>query len=1189
MFLKQLEVMGFKSFAKKATIDFVPGVTAVVGPNGSGKSNITDAIRWVLGEQSARSLRGSKMEDIIFAGSDSKKPLNMAEVTLILDNSDQYLPYDFSEISVTRRVYRSGDSEFLINGQVCRLKDIVELFMDSGVGREAYSIIGQGKIDDILNSKADEKRKIFEEAAGVLKYKTRKHAAEKKLSESQDHLHRVEDILYELQDQVGPLEEQASIAKDYLEKKDKLKNVEVGLLAYDIEQTHQMWEQKNKEINRLTSEKNEWSKKIKKKERLYKKQQDYLKALDESIEELQEALLLSSETLEKFEGQKNVLEERQKNAKDNAEQLQERIDQLERKQEESIKALDIEQKNLRNEEEKWRKLQKQLKEKSKQYDYYNQDLDDIIDQLKSDYIDVLNDQATVRNEIRYLTEQKEQIQKKKERLEQQTSDIKQVIADVKERKNRLTALLRSLNQELEKKQTAHNQLRTRLADDEESYNKQSQALQKVASYIQQASSRKEMLEAMSQEYEGFFQGVKKVLKAKDQGLPGIHGAVAEIIKVDKDFETAIETALGSTMQHIVVEEESHARGAIQYLKQQRAGRATFLPMSVVKPRRVSSHDLGIVQSNEAFVGVASTLVQFQPVYENIVHHLLGHIIIAKHLKGANDLARLLGYRYRIVTLEGDVVSPGGAMTGGSQKQKSINLLGRNREIDQLSRQINEMKGKKQELEGNVAALKQQLTANQSKFEECRDDIQKLTYEKQLQESSLREIEIEEKNIFEKSGVLKREESDFEEELGKIEARIGELEMKQKENRQKEDEMNQEITALSKQKEHQQSSKEQIQSEVTELKIKVAEQHQIVKHQRDKTERMTEQLEAISFDLNEAKHAVENLDNHLNNQVVDQETMGEKIEQCRKDKQALSEWLKIRKAMRSDLYEQLDQQDASLKTDKRKQQAVIESLQAEEIALSKLDVQLDNLLNALREDYEMSFETAKAKYPLQLEPDEARKQVKLTKRAIEELGTVNIGAIDEYERVSERLNFLTEQREDLLNAKATLLNVIEEMDQEVKHRFKETFIQVREHFQEIFKALFGGGKADLQLTDPDDLLYSGVDILAQPPGKKLQHLSLLSGGERALTAIALLFAILKVRPVPFCVLDEVEAALDDANVDRYADYLKNFSRETQFIVVTHRKGTMEKADVLYGVTMQESGVSKLVSVRLEETKELMETT
>ncbi|MFC7392523.1 chromosome segregation protein SMC [Scopulibacillus cellulosilyticus] len=1189
MFLKQLEVMGFKSFAKKATIDFVTGVTAVVGPNGSGKSNITDAIKWVLGEQSARSLRGSKMEDIIFAGSDSKKPLNMAEVSLTLDNSDQYLAYDFSEISVTRRVYRSGDSEFLINGQVCRLKDIVELFMDSGVGREAYSIISQGKIDNILNSKAEEKRKIFEEAAGVLKYKSRKHAAEKKLNESQDHLHRVEDILHELQDQAGPLEEQASIAKDYLEKKEQLKHVEVSLLAYDIEQTHQMWEEKTKEIEVLASEKNDWSKTIKKKERLYKKQQDYLKALDESIEELQEALLLSSETLEKFEGQKKVLEERKRHAKDNAEQLQDRIDQLEKRQIEGVKTLEAEQKNLHEEEEKWQALQKQLKEKSKQYDYYNQDLDDVIDQLKSAYIDVLNDQATVRNEIRYLTEQKEQILKKKERLEKQTLDVKQVSSDVKERKKSLKALLQSDNHELEKKQSEFNQLRSQLTNDQESYDKQHQALQKITHYIQQASSRKDMLEAMSHEYEGFFHGVKKILKAKDNGLPGIHGAVAEIIKVDKNYETAIETALGSTMQHVVVEEESSARKAIQYLKQQRAGRATFLPMSVVKPRRVATSDLESIRSNEAFVGIAGSLVHCQPVYENIVNHLLGHIIIAKHLKGANELSRLLGFRYRIVTLEGDVVSPGGAMTGGSQKQKNTSLLSRNREIDQLSRQIREMADKKEELEKNVSALKQQLTVCQAKYEKYRDDIGQLTYEKQQHESSLREVEMEEKNVVERAQVLKREQTDFEDEYHNIEKRINELEIKQKDNQLKEDEMNKEIESLSKQKEHQQTSREQLQSEVTDLKIKVAEQHQIVKHQRDKTERMNEQLEAISFELNETKQAVENLDSHLSHQVIDQETMDEKIEQCRKDKQALTEWLKIRKALRSELYEKLDQAEASLKIEKRKQQAVIENLQSEEIALSKLDVKLDNLLNTLSEEYEMSFETAKLKFPLQMDPDEARKQVKLTKRAIDELGTVNIGAIEEYERVSNRLNFLTEQREDLLNAKATLLNVIDEMDEEVRHRFQETFINVREHFQIIFKALFGGGKADLQLTDPEDLLYSGVDILAQPPGKKLQHLSLLSGGERALTAIALLFAILKIRPVPFCVLDEVEAALDDANVDRYANYLKTFSQETQFIVVTHRKGTMEKADVLYGVTMQESGVSKLVSVRLEETKELIETT
>ncbi|TCP29150.1 condensin subunit Smc [Scopulibacillus darangshiensis] len=1188
MFLKQLEVIGFKSFAKKVSVEFVPGVTAVVGPNGSGKSNITDAIKWVLGEQSAKTLRGSKMEDIIFAGSDGSKPLNMAEVTLTLDNNDQYLAYDFSEISVTRRVFRSGDSEYLLNGQTCRLKDIVELFMDSGLGREAYSIISQGKIDDILNSKADDKRKIFEEAAGVLKYKTRKQSAEKKLNESEDHLNRVEDILHELGEQAGPLEEQASIAKDFLEKKELLEQVEVALLAHDIEEAHDEWEKRSKSVENLTDEQNEWSEGIRNKDAVHDVKRSELKALDESIEELQEALMLSSEMLEKYEGQKNVLHERQKHARENADDIEKRMDMLEKKSRDGAEALKAENKLLKEENNTWKNLQRQLGEKVKQYNYYNQDLDQMIDRLKSDYFDVLNEQTSIGNECRYLKEQKAQIERKSDRLLHSANDIQQMIDDVTNRKKAAESERKQKIEELNSQKTSYKELKHTIEAKQQDYKKQIDALNKISQFIQQALSRKDMLEALNDDYAGFFHGVKKVLKARGKGLDGIHGAVAELAHVKRSYETAIETALGGAMQHVVVSEERHARQAIHFLKQQQAGRATFLPLSVVKPKVIPQRDINRVSQHPSLVGAAASLVESNDVYKPIIHHLLGSIIVAKDLKGANELAKQLGYRYRIVTLEGDVVSPGGAMSGGSQKQKSTSLLGRQREIDQLASQIEEMKDKKHELDKAVSELKAVIIDLELEIDALRESIQELSIDNQKRESSLREIVIEEKNIMERGQLLKREKSDFNQELEGITKRIQELGKQQKLNKEKEVELNKEIESMAKQKKHQEVSKDELQSEVTELKVKTARHQQIVSHQKDKTERMKEQLDSINSDLNEAKRAVEHLGDSLTNQALDQDTIDDKINSCRKDKQALTLWLKERKDRRIVLQEDISCEETAIKAEKRKLQALSEELRTHEIALGRLDVELDNLLNALRADYEMSFEYAKEHFPLTMAPDVARKQVKLIKKAIDELGTVNIGSIDEYERVSSRLNFLTEQRQDLLNAKATLVNVMNEMDEEVRKRFTETFYSVREHFQDIFKALFGGGKADLCLTDPEDLLYSGVEILAQPPGKKLQHLSLLSGGERALTAIALLFAILKVRPVPFCVLDEVEAALDDANVDRYAGYLKAFSKETQFIVVTHRKGTMENADVLYGVTMQESGVSKLVSVRLEETKELVET-
>lgn len=1182
MFLKRLDVLGFKSFAHKTSVEFVPGVTAVVGPNGSGKSNITDAIRWVLGEQSVKSLRGSKMEDIIFSGSDAKKALNVAEVTLTLDNGDKYLPYDYSEISVTRRVFRSGDSEFLLNGQTCRLKDIVDLFLDSGLGREAYSVIGQGKIDEILNSRAEDKRKIFEEAAGVLKYKLRKQTAEKKLAESEEDLNRVEDILHELENQIGPLEEQASIAKDYLAKKEQLENVEVALLAYDIEQTHQRWEQVKKKVEALTEQKETQMQSIGGMEASCRKKQADLTALDRSIEELQDALLLASEQLEKYTGQKDVLRERQKHAKESADELNERIGRLEEKKNENMQTLKAEERRYRAEKKKEQAIRARLKAKLEEYDFYKQDLNDMIEKLKADYIEILNQKASMRNEKRYLAEQMALLKKKSQRLGQSVTEVQEAAQNSAGRR-------RALQKEVEQKTKESRQIDGQSADLEKQvtggrdhYRKQSEALDKITRYIGQAESRKEMLEAMSQDYTGFFHGVKTVLQAR-RSLRGIHGAVAELIRVDREYETAIETALGGAAQHVVVSDEACGREAIQYLRRKQAGRATFLPLSVVKPRRIQPLDAGRINGHPAYVGIAESLVRTGGDYAAIIGHLLGNTVVSKDLKGAGELAKLLGYRYRIVTLEGDVVSPGGAMTGGSQKQKNAGLIGRNREIEQIKAQLKEMQVKKQQLLQAFSALKQTLAADEMTLQDLRKKSGRLAEEKRALDGLLKEAELEEKSSREKYRLLARETDDFASEQQSIKSRIVKIDSQMQSNEKQEKALQQKIAGLADQKKNQEVSKETLQSEITALKVEAAQQGQIVAHQNDKTNQMRAQLEELTLDLESARTAVNKLSTRLDDQKRGKRTLDENIAASARDKENLALWIEERRKLRNEQKALLVFDEDRLKQVRNKQDALAGALQAEKVSLGRLDVQLDHLLAALSKDYEMSFEAAKEKYPLTIAVEEARKQVKLTKRAIAELGTVNLGAIEEYDRVSSRRRFLFEQRSDLLQAKTTLEDVMAEMDEEVKRRFGETFYNVREQFQRVFQELFGGGKADLRLVDPDDLLNSGIDILAEPPGKKLQQLSLLSGGERALTAIALLFAILKVRPVPFCVLDEVEAALDDANVDRYARFLKAFSSETQFIVVTHRKGTMEHADVLYGVTMQESGVSKLVSVRLEETE------
>ncbi|WEG11612.1 chromosome segregation protein SMC [Pullulanibacillus sp. KACC 23026] len=1187
MFLKQLEILGFKSFAKKVSIEFVPGVTAVVGPNGSGKSNITDAIKWVLGEQSAKTLRGAKMEDIIFAGSDSKQALNMAEVTLVLDNMDHHINVDYTEVSVTRRVFRSGESDFLLNGQKCRLKDIIDLFMDSGLGREAYSIISQGKIDDILNSRADEKRKIFEEAAGVLKYKTRKQQAEKKLIDSEEHLNRVEDIIHELTQQVGPLEVQASIAKDYLEKKEELETIEVGLLAHDIEVTHSKWEAKTKEVEALQEKEVNFASQIRLLEASGEADRQKIEAYDESIEELQESLLLVSEQLEKAEGQRNVLEERRKNAEESAESLDKRLSELREKRAALEERLELEETDYHSKRQVLTSLEAELHDQQTLLTNFEQGMEERLESLKSDYFSVVNREASIRHETQYLSDQRSQLAEKQNEIEANAQDsVSQWESQVEEEQR--------LAKELEQKRSERDRLRKRFAElDQEidgsraTYERNLQLYQKISNTLEQTISRRDMLKELEEDHAGFFGGVKMVLNAAGKKtLKGIRGAVAELIQVNQSYETAIETALGGAMQHVVVETEANGREAIQFLKKRQGGRATFLPMSVMKARSLSGREQGLLEQQSGFLGTGDRLVRFAPEYQGVIGQLLGHVVIATDLKTAGELAKIIGYRYRIVTLDGDVISPGGAMSGGSRKLSSSQLLGRGREIEQLEKKILELTGQKEKGEAKLKELREHVQSLNAEARKTRDNLEKLTNAYQELESEHQERLFEVKTIRDRQDLLKRDRSNFEEQYNGLTERLEQLAKELEDLSQKEEALKRQIDKLTDQKKNQEQSKTELSETITELKIKVAREQEVAAAGKDKCDRTRRELTQVIQDEEEVEQSKQRLGEALQLQDGDNMQLGDKISLLRQDKTAVTSWLAERRKIRLDLSEALKQNELELKELKRLHRGVTEALRREEVLLERLDVELENLMDTLREEYELGYESAKVNYPLSMDADEARKKVKLIKRAIEELGTVNIGAIEEFDRVSTRLSFLTTQRDDLLEAKQTLLDVIDEMDDEVSNRFKETFLAIREQFKSVFKELFGGGRADLVLSDPEDYLESGVDILAQPPGKKLQHLSLLSGGERALTAIALLFAILKVRPVPFCVLDEVEAALDDANVDRYADYLTKFSKETQFIVVTHRKGTMEKADVLYGVTMQESGISRLVSVRLEETAELV---
>lgn len=1188
MFLKRLESVGFKSFAEPITVDFVPGVTAVVGPNGSGKSNVTDAIRWVLGEQSAKSLRGSKMEDIIFQGSDTRKPLNIAEVTLILDNHDRTLPIDYQEVSVTRRVSRSGDSEFFLNKQPCRLKDIIDLFLDSGLGREAFSIIGQGKIEEILSSKAEERRTIFEEAAGVLKYKNRKKKAEYKLAETQENLNRIEDIIYEIDGQLEPLKEQSSRAKEYLSYKDQLKGAEITLLRTEIEDLHNDWRELLSQIEQLKQTENDYTGQIQIEAAQVEKEDLQIEQLDQVIESLQQKLLELTESFEKLTGERNVILERSKHTTQSKEKLSQQRAILQDQYLKTETELKSEQNKLTEITASVKQTNSKLIELEKRLTHNQDELDQQIESLKADYIDQLNQQATTRHEIKIIEQQRNQMIAQKERSQTEQTSEHADYDKLHELKVKLAEEVNALN---DQQSIIHESLKQAELEKEQANKllKDMQArLEKGQRQIDLMQSRKDMLEEMKQDFQGFYSGVKTVLKAREVGkLSGIHGAVIELIDIPERFLIALETALANQAQHVVVSNEQAGRKAIAYLKQQNNGRATFLPLDVIQPKKITNQYLEKVKGHTGFVGLANEVAQVDPTYKLVVDYLLGHTIIADQLKDANEIARLVDRRFRIVTLDGDIVNPGGSMTGGARKVTNQNIFTRDKELEKLTEKINQFKHRAEKFAGEIKQQSLLVAEIERKVEHLRvkrEEIQHQLHEK-LAEQQTNQIRLS--HIEKQIQMIERERETKKAEFNRLESEKEKNETKLKQLQAQIDEIQAEIAKLTQEKDNFEENKASLETEYQSLQVKIAEQKKERMYQNEKVEQKDQQLTQLSESIEAVDQELELIKNtEASAEFIT--VLEQRIQENEAEKLQVTKEIQVKRQERLQLTQRLGERQAKYRTLQSKKQALTEERQLLEVKANRLDVELENRLLQLQEDYELSFEKAKADYEKSDDLKSLRRQVKLIKRTIEELGTVNLGAIDEYERISERYEFLTSQQADLQDAKDTLYAVIREMDQEMELRFDQTFSKIRVEFTEVFRQLFGGGHAELTLTDPNQLLTTGVEIKAQPPGKKAQQLALLSGGERALTAIALLFAILRVRPVPFCVLDEVEAALDEANVERFSRYLKAFSEQTQFIVITHRKGTMEGADVLYGVTMQESGVSRFVSVKLEETDELLET-
>lgn len=1183
VYLKSIDAIGFKSFADHTNVQFDKGVTAIVGPNGSGKSNITDAIKWVLGEQSAKSLRGSKMEDIIFSGAEHRKAQNYAEVKLKLDNHSKKLQIDSDELVVTRRLYRSGESEYYLNNDRARLKDIIEIFLDSGLGKEAFSIISQGRVDEILNAKPIDRRQIIEESAGVLKYKKRKAESINKLDHTEDNLTRVEDILYDLEGRVEPLKEEAAIAKEYQQLSKQMEQSDVIVTVHDIDQYTEDNTKLDQRLNELKSQQADKEAQQAQVNQLLQKFKGERQQVDYDIEKLNYELVKTTETYEQLAGKLNVLEERKKNQSETNARYEEELENLNAQ----IESIDYEkqqnEETLNELKDKQKHLNKEVQDLESLLYVSDEQHDEKLEEIKNNYYTLMSEQSDVNNDIRFLEHTINENEAKKSRLDSRLVEAFNQLKEIQNNINKTEKSYKISKKALTEAEQHIHRIEKDLTKSKKQQSEYEDKLYQAYRYNEKLKSRIDSLATQEEDYTYFFNGVKHILKAKDNELRGIHGAVAEVIDVPSQMTQAIETALGASLQHVIVDNEKDGRQAIQFLKQRNLGRATFLPLNVIKPRHIASDIKEIARQTEGFINIASDAVNVSSKYQSVIENLLGNTIIVNDLKHANELARAIRYRTRIVTLEGDVVNPGGSMTGGGAR-KSKSILSQKDELSKMRHQLEDYQRQTADFERHFKELKdksEQLSEQYFDASQQYNTLKEKVHHHELELDRLKTQETHLKNEheefeFEKNDGYQSDKS--KETLTQKQARLSEIQ-------QQLTELESEIeryTQLSKEgKESTTKTQQQLHQKQSDLAV-VKER---IKSQKVEIERLVKQQESTQQQIKtvEEKIRLFNSDEMMGEQAF--EDLKSQIQEQEEARDQLNQQHEELKQQRINLNETIENNESQLQVCHQDILAIENHYQDIKAKQSKLDVLINHAIDHLNDVYQLTVERARALYESNEPIESLRKKVKLTKMSIDELGPVNLNAIEQFEELNERYTFVNEQRTDLREAKETLEQIINEMDREVEGRFKETFHAVQDHFTTVFKQLFGGGQAELRLTE-DDYLSAGVDIIVQPPGKKLQHLSLLSGGERALSAIALLFAILKVRSAPFVILDEVEAALDEANVIRYAQYLNELSEQTQFIVITHRKGTMEFSDRLYGVTMQESGVSKLVSVNLNTIDEVM---
>lgn len=1179
MYLKEIEMQGFKSFADKTTIEFDKGVTAVVGPNGSGKSNITESLRWALGESSAKNLRGGKMPDVIFAGAENRKPLNYAQVVVSLDNSDGFIKDAKETIRVERHIYRNGDSEYLIDGRKVRLRDIHDLFMDTGLGRDSFSVISQGRVEEIFNSKPEERRAIFEEAAGVLKYKTRKKETQTKLNQTQDNLDRLDDIIYELEAQVKPLGRQAKVAKEFIGLEDERKQLHLNVLVEDIQTDKVRLDSLKEDLDSIKSDLSAYYEQ----RQQFEKQNQALKTkrhqLSEEMATKQAGLVDITKAISDLERQMDLiaLESSQKEEKKQAATSQ--LAELKASQESLREELAQKENQLAKLDGELTATTAKIQKLQAELDRFSTDPDQVIEKLREEFVSLMQEEADLSNKLTMtqadIDNQKQLSESKSEELAQTQANLEVLKAEAKDALESFEAARKQVKELLD----AYQELFAKTSQLEKDYQAEQIKMFDQLDVIKSKQARKSSLESILRNHSNFYAGVKSVLQASSQ-LGGIIGAVSEHLSFDRKYQMALEIALGGSSQHVIVEDEAAAKCSIAFLKKNRQGRATFLPLTTIKARHLSQQNQAILSSSQGFLGVASDLVSFDKRLDNIFQNLLGVTAVFDTVDNANKAARALHYQVRLVALDGTEIRPGGSFSGGANRQNNTTFI--KPELDNLVAELNELQEKQvtqeklvQNLHETLLASKEELASLKAQGEEARFAEQKAELEYQQLAERLNDVkqlckQLQESETDNSSNDLESQKAHFEAELTKVAEHKQELtsEIDQiKENKnaitQKVEQLRQDLSQAKLQERELLSERKFESANKTRLDISLAE---------NKAE-MTKCEDLLAF------HAS---DQEIENLPLLKKQHDEAVTRKAREEERL---VSLRFEL-EDCEANLEELEAQVAKENQKNEELIRKQAQVEAQVAQVSERLRGFTHDLTEDYHMTLAEAKEASQVVEDMAIARERLQDLRRRIKALGPINMDAIAQYDEVNNRLTFLNGQKEDLVHSKNLLLDTINEMDDEVKSRFQVTFNAIRESFKQTFTQMFGGGSADLSLTE-GDLLIAGIEISVQPPGKKIQSLNLMSGGEKALSALALLFAIIRVKTIPFVILDEVEAALDEANVKRFGDYLNRFDKSSQFIVVTHRKGTMAAADSIYGVTMQESGISRIVSVKLKDAENLVE--